>query len=177
MISAGRHTFHPQRAPLSFVINIADLQSIKLDFKEMWARKEKWWLALEAQFQHCSYKWFRARRKDKISLSCILTEFRKAFLLSLLWQISIFCFIFFLLQEALKVMEFTEEEIRDVFKLLSAVLQMGNIEFMTAGGAQITSKGGRRGNNQRCCLSSLLLLIMALFPWKENMKSHRLASC
>lgn len=48
------------------------------------------------------------------------------------------------LQEALKVMEFTEEEIRDVFKLLSAVLQMGNIEFMTAGGAQITSKGGRR---------------------------------
>uniref|UniRef100_A0AAQ5Y551 Myosin X, like 3 n=1 Tax=Amphiprion ocellaris TaxID=80972 RepID=A0AAQ5Y551_AMPOC len=34
--------------------------------------------------------------------------------------------------EALKVMEFTEEEIRDVFKLLSAVLQMGNIEFMTA---------------------------------------------
>uniref|UniRef100_A0A8C5HR33 Unconventional myosin-X-like n=1 Tax=Gouania willdenowi TaxID=441366 RepID=A0A8C5HR33_GOUWI len=43
--------------------------------------------------------------------------------------------------EALKVMEFTEEEIRDVFKLLSAVLQMGNVEFMTAGGAQITSKG------------------------------------
>lgn len=42
------------------------------------------------------------------------------------------------------MMEFSEEEIRDVFKLLSAVLQMGNIEFMTAGGAQITSKGGRR---------------------------------
>lgn len=53
------------------------------------------------------------------------------------------------LQEALKVMEFTEEEIRDVFKLLSAVLQMGNIEFMTAGGAQITSKGGRRWNAYR----------------------------
>lgn len=45
------------------------------------------------------------------------------------------------------MMEFTEEEIRDVFKLLSAVLQMGNIEFMTAGGAQITSKGGRRRND------------------------------
>uniref|UniRef100_A0A8C7K3F8 Unconventional myosin-X-like n=1 Tax=Oncorhynchus kisutch TaxID=8019 RepID=A0A8C7K3F8_ONCKI len=42
---------------------------------------------------------------------------------------------------ALKVMQFSEEEIRDVFKLLSAVLLMGNIEFMTAGGAQITSKG------------------------------------
>uniref|UniRef100_A0A7N8XQH6 Myosin X, like 3 n=1 Tax=Mastacembelus armatus TaxID=205130 RepID=A0A7N8XQH6_9TELE len=47
-------------------------------------------------------------------------------------------FVCVVLQEALKVMEFTEEEIRDVFKLLSAVLQMGNIEFMTAGGAQIT---------------------------------------
>lgn len=47
------------------------------------------------------------------------------------------------MQEALKVMEFTEEEIRDVFKLLSGVLHIGNIEFMTAGGAQITSKGGR----------------------------------
>ncbi|CAL8267749.1 unnamed protein product [Lota lota] len=43
--------------------------------------------------------------------------------------------------EALKVMGFSEEEIRDVFRLLSAVLQMGNIEFMTAGGAQVTSKG------------------------------------
>lgn len=53
-------------------------------------------------------------------------------------------FVFAAVQEALKVMEFTEEEIRDVFKLLSAVLQMGNIEFMTAGGAQITSKGGRK---------------------------------
>lgn len=55
-------------------------------------------------------------------------------------------FVCVALQEALKVMEFTEEEIRDVFKLLSAVLQMGNIEFMTAGGAQITSKGGKRRN-------------------------------
>uniref|UniRef100_A0A667XXW6 Myosin X, like 1 n=1 Tax=Myripristis murdjan TaxID=586833 RepID=A0A667XXW6_9TELE len=44
--------------------------------------------------------------------------------------------------EALKVLEFTEEEIRDMFKLLSGVLQLGNIEFMTAGGAQITTKQG-----------------------------------
>ncbi|XP_067106712.1 unconventional myosin-X [Osmerus mordax] len=43
--------------------------------------------------------------------------------------------------EALKVMGFSEEDIRDVFQLLSAVLLMGNIEFMMAGGAQITSKG------------------------------------
>lgn len=46
------------------------------------------------------------------------------------------------LQEALKVMEFSEEEIRDMFKLLSGVLQLGDVEFMTAGGAQITTKQG-----------------------------------
>uniref|UniRef100_A0A8C7XVA9 Unconventional myosin-X-like n=1 Tax=Oryzias sinensis TaxID=183150 RepID=A0A8C7XVA9_9TELE len=60
-------------------------------------------------------------------------------------------------QEALKVMEFTEEEIRDVFKLLSAVLQMGNIEFMTAGGAQITSKGGRLKADELLGLDSFQL--------------------
>lgn len=50
-------------------------------------------------------------------------------------------------QEALKVLQFTEEEIRDMFKLLSGVLQLGNIEFMTAGGAQITTKQGRFTRN------------------------------
>lgn len=50
----------------------------------------------------------------------------------------------FTVQEALKVLEFTEEEIRDMFKLLSGVLQLGNIEFMLAGGAQITTKQGQR---------------------------------
>lgn len=52
-------------------------------------------------------------------------------------------FLHFSVQEALKVLEFTEEEIRDMFKLLSGVLQLGNIEFMTAGGAQITTKQGQ----------------------------------
>ncbi|XP_021163484.2 unconventional myosin-X isoform X1 [Fundulus heteroclitus] len=42
--------------------------------------------------------------------------------------------------EALKVLGFAEEEIRDMFKLLSGVLQLGNMEFMLAGGAQITTK-------------------------------------
>uniref|UniRef100_A0A670JDT8 Myosin X n=1 Tax=Podarcis muralis TaxID=64176 RepID=A0A670JDT8_PODMU len=41
---------------------------------------------------------------------------------------------------ALEVMGFGSEEIRDIFKLLSGILQLGNIEFMTAGGAQITTK-------------------------------------
>uniref|UniRef100_A0A3Q2Z811 Myosin X, like 1 n=1 Tax=Hippocampus comes TaxID=109280 RepID=A0A3Q2Z811_HIPCM len=43
----------------------------------------------------------------------------------------------------MKVLEFSDEEIRDMFKLLSGVLQLGNVEFMTAGGAQITTKQGR----------------------------------
>ncbi|CAM4628890.1 unnamed protein product [Caretta caretta] len=41
---------------------------------------------------------------------------------------------------ALKVMEFSTEEIQDIFKLLSGTLQLGNMEFMTAGGAQVTTK-------------------------------------
>ncbi|XP_035377707.1 unconventional myosin-X [Electrophorus electricus] len=49
--------------------------------------------------------------------------------------------LFHSVMEALKVMEFTDEEIRDVFRLLSGVLHIGNIEFMTAGGAQITTDG------------------------------------
>ncbi|MEE6489049.1 hypothetical protein FKM82_015471 [Ascaphus truei] len=41
---------------------------------------------------------------------------------------------------ALQVMDFSTEEIREVWKLLSGTLQLGNLEFMTAGGAQITTK-------------------------------------
>lgn len=63
----------------------------------------------------------------------------KTLLHVLSFPVALFC-----LQEALKVMEFTEEEIRDMFKLLSGVLQLGNVEFMTAGGAQITTKQGEK---------------------------------
>ncbi|XP_051879178.1 unconventional myosin-X-like [Pristis pectinata] len=41
---------------------------------------------------------------------------------------------------ALLVLGFTADDIQDVLKLLSAVLQLGNIEFVTAGGAQIVNK-------------------------------------
>ncbi|CAH2305349.1 unconventional myosin-X-like [Pelobates cultripes] len=41
---------------------------------------------------------------------------------------------------ALQVMDFGDEEIGEVWKLLSGILQLGNLEFMTAGGAQITTK-------------------------------------
>uniref|UniRef100_A0A8K9XR08 Unconventional myosin-X-like n=1 Tax=Oncorhynchus mykiss TaxID=8022 RepID=A0A8K9XR08_ONCMY len=83
--------------------------------------------------------------------------------------------------EALKVMQFSDEEMRDVFKLLSAVLLMGNIEFMTAGGAQITSKGGE--NRAVCSRDSVAMALYAQsFSWiitrinqkvrgKDNFKS------
>lgn len=43
----------------------------------------------------------------------------------------------------MKVVDFSTEEIRDIFKLLSGTLHLGNVEFMTAGGAQITTKAGK----------------------------------
>lgn len=52
------------------------------------------------------------------------------------------------------MLEFTEEEIRDMFKLLSGVLQLGNIEFMTAGGAQITTKQGGCNNHWKKWMDS-----------------------
>ncbi|KPP72103.1 hypothetical protein Z043_108930, partial [Scleropages formosus] len=41
---------------------------------------------------------------------------------------------------AMRVMNFSEENIREILRLLAGVLHTGNIEFMTAGGAQISSK-------------------------------------
>ncbi|XP_069765375.1 unconventional myosin-X [Narcine bancroftii] len=41
---------------------------------------------------------------------------------------------------AMKVMKFRSEEIREVLKLLAGVLHLGNIEFVIAGGAQVSSK-------------------------------------
>ncbi|GLD50671.1 unconventional myosin-X-like protein, partial [Lates japonicus] len=41
---------------------------------------------------------------------------------------------------AMRTMQFTEENIGDILRLLAGVLHAGNIEFMTAGGAQISSK-------------------------------------
>ena len=43
----------------------------------------------------------------------------------------------------MKVVDFSSEEIRDIFKLLSGTLHLGNVEFMTAGGAQVTTKAGK----------------------------------
>lgn len=42
----------------------------------------------------------------------------------------------------MRTMQFTEENIREVLRLLAGILHAGNIEFMTAGGAQVSSKSG-----------------------------------
>uniref|UniRef100_A0A8C9UH24 Myosin X n=1 Tax=Serinus canaria TaxID=9135 RepID=A0A8C9UH24_SERCA len=52
------------------------------------------------------------------------------------------CILFGFAQTAMKVVDFSTEEIRDIFKLLSGTLHLGNVEFMTAGGAQVTTKAG-----------------------------------
>ncbi|PIO39046.1 hypothetical protein AB205_0204120, partial [Aquarana catesbeiana] len=41
---------------------------------------------------------------------------------------------------AMKVMKFTSENVREVLRLLAGILHLGNIEFITAGGAQICKK-------------------------------------
>ncbi|XP_054480331.1 unconventional myosin-X [Anoplopoma fimbria] len=43
-------------------------------------------------------------------------------------------------QNAMRTMQFTEENIGEILRLLAGILQAGNIEFMTAGGAQVSSK-------------------------------------
>ena len=112
-------------------------------------------MALKAHLDSCSYKCFIALRRNQTR-----------FCLCVVFTLSVV-----VLQEALKVMEFTEEEIRDVFKLLSAVLQMGNIEFMTAGGAQITSKGGRRRNlYQIYCTEFVILILRNVFLHILNLR-------
>ncbi|XP_030845924.1 unconventional myosin-X isoform X3 [Strongylocentrotus purpuratus] len=42
-----------------------------------------------------------------------------------------------LIKDAMKVMEFTDENVHDVFHILGAILHIGNIKFITAGGAQV----------------------------------------
>uniref|UniRef100_A0A8C2ZX11 Myosin X n=1 Tax=Cyclopterus lumpus TaxID=8103 RepID=A0A8C2ZX11_CYCLU len=43
-------------------------------------------------------------------------------------------------QNAMRTMQFTEENIGEILRLLAGILHTGNIEFMTAGGAQVSSK-------------------------------------
>lgn len=43
----------------------------------------------------------------------------------------------------MRVMHFSEENIHEILRLLAGVLHTGDIEFATAGGAQVTSKSGQ----------------------------------
>lgn len=45
-------------------------------------------------------------------------------------------------QSSMRTMQFTEENIHEILRLLAGILHTGNIEFMTAGGAQVSSKSG-----------------------------------
>ena len=42
----------------------------------------------------------------------------------------------------MKVMCLTGEEIADVLQVIAGILQLGNVNFMAAGGAQVTEKSG-----------------------------------
>lgn len=44
----------------------------------------------------------------------------------------------------MEVMQFTTEEVHDILRLLAGILHLGNIEFMTAGGAQVSFKTGNK---------------------------------
>lgn len=46
----------------------------------------------------------------------------------------------------MRTMQFTDESIGDILRLLAGILHAGNIEFMTAGGAQVSSKSGQRAS-------------------------------
>lgn len=47
----------------------------------------------------------------------------------------------------MRTMQLAEEDIGEILRLLSGVLHAGNIEFMTAGGAQVSSKSGQPGGS------------------------------
>uniref|UniRef100_A0A8D0BZW2 Myosin X n=1 Tax=Salvator merianae TaxID=96440 RepID=A0A8D0BZW2_SALMN len=58
---------------------------------------------------------------------------------------------------AMEVMQFTTEEVRDVLRLLAGILHLGNIEFITAGGAQVSFKTALGRSAELLGLDSTLL--------------------
>uniref|UniRef100_A0A3B5ANI8 Myosin X n=1 Tax=Stegastes partitus TaxID=144197 RepID=A0A3B5ANI8_9TELE len=55
---------------------------------------------------------------------------------------------------AMRTMQFTEENINEVLRLLAGILHAGNIEFMTAGGAQVSSKSALSRTSELLGLNS-----------------------
>ena len=57
----------------------------------------------------------------------------------------------------MRTMQFSEEHIGEILRLLAGILHAGNIEFMTAGGAQVSSTSG-----QSSILPTVVLLLLLL---------------
>uniref|UniRef100_A0A669CWS4 Myosin X n=1 Tax=Oreochromis niloticus TaxID=8128 RepID=A0A669CWS4_ORENI len=55
---------------------------------------------------------------------------------------------------AMRTMQFTEENINEILRLLAGILHTGNIEFVTAGGAQISSKSALSWTSELLGLNS-----------------------
>ncbi|XP_068196146.1 unconventional myosin-X [Antennarius striatus] len=55
---------------------------------------------------------------------------------------------------SMRTMQFTEENIGEIFRLLAGILHTGNIEFMTAGGAQVSSKSALSRTSELLGLNS-----------------------
>lgn len=60
----------------------------------------------------------------------------------------------------MEVMQFSKEEVREVLRLLAGILHLGNIEFITAGGAQVSFKTGEKAAFP--CSMSVFLEVMKL---------------
>ncbi|XP_058876562.1 unconventional myosin-X-like [Acipenser ruthenus] len=58
---------------------------------------------------------------------------------------------------AMKVMQFSNEDIHEILRLLAGVLHLGNIEFMTAGGAQVSTKSALGRASELLGLDSMQL--------------------
>ncbi|XP_060100292.1 unconventional myosin-X [Heteronotia binoei] len=58
---------------------------------------------------------------------------------------------------AMEVMQFTPEEVHDVLRLLAGILHLGNIEFITAGGAQVSFKAALGRSSELLGLDSTQL--------------------
>ena len=81
-------------------------------------------------------------------------------------------------QNAMKVMCFTEEEIADVLQVIAGVLQLGNVNFMAAGGAQVAEKSGKSEtetdgfyscvHSVRFCLKAECSVVLAMQQGKSD---------
>ncbi|XP_077209462.1 unconventional myosin-X isoform X2 [Paroedura picta] len=58
---------------------------------------------------------------------------------------------------AMEVMQFATEEVHDILRLLAGILHLGNVEFITAGGAQVSFKTALERSSELLGLDSMQL--------------------